>query len=174
MSDFRIRPVDPRAPLLEGLVDLLIDVVEGGASVGFMLPISRERACGFWEGVLTSAGRGERVVLVAEDVADGALLGTVQLVLAMPDNQPHRADVAKLQVHGRARRRGVGEALVRAVEQVAREHGRTLLVLDTVTGSPAERLYARLGWQRVGEIPGYALLPAGGLAGTTVLYRALA
>jgi GNAT superfamily N-acetyltransferase len=106
-------------------------------------------------------------------VESNTIVGTVQVVLAMPDNQPHRADVAKMQVHRRARRRGLGAALMRAAEAAAREAGKTLLVLDTVTGGDAERLYARLGWQRCGEIPGYALWPHGGLCSTTVYYRVL-
>ncbi len=113
------------------------------------------------------------IVLVAEDTATRSLIGTVQLVLTMPDNQPHRADVAKMQVHRRARRRGVGAALLRAIEAEARNAGRTLLVLDTVTGSDAERLYSGLGWQRCGVIPDYALWPLGGLCNTTVFYRQL-
>jgi GNAT superfamily N-acetyltransferase len=138
-----------------------------------MHPLSRDKAVAFWQGVLASAARGERIVLVAEDTETSTIIGTVQLVLSMPDNQPHRADVAKMQVHRRARRRGVGEALMREAEAAAREAGRTLLVLDTVTGSDAERLYTRLGWQRCGEIPGYALWPQGGLCSTTVFYRHL-
>ena len=101
------------------------------------------------------------------------IVGTVQLLLAQPENQPHRADLAKMIVHRRARRRGIGAALMMAAEEVARECGKTLLVLDTWTGSDAERLYARLGWIRVGEIPGYALMARGGLRGTTVYYREL-
>ena len=157
----------------EALADVLLDCVEAGASVGFMHPLSRAKAIAFWEGVLASATRGERIVLVAEDTASGFIVGSVQLVLTMPDNQPHRADVAKMQVHRRAQRRGVGKALLRAIETEARNAGRTLLVLDTVTGSAAERLYSSLGWHRCGEIPNYALLPQGGLCSTTVLYRQL-
>ncbi|HEY1585824.1 MAG TPA: GNAT family N-acetyltransferase [Polyangia bacterium] len=156
------------------LTDLLLDVVAGGASVGFMLPLSRERALEFWQRWLESAARGERIVLVAEEAAASrALLGTVQLVLAMPDNQPHRGDIAKMQVHSSARRRGLGASLMRAAEEEARTAGKTLLVLDTVTGSDAERLYARLGWQRVGDIPNYALFPAGGFCSTTYFFRNL-
>lgn len=99
--------------------------------------------------------------------------GTVQLVLDQPENQPHRADLAKMLVHPRARRRGLGAALMGAAEQMARDCGKTLLVLDTVTGGDAERLYARLGWVRVGVIPDHALLSRGGLTGTTVFYRSL-
>ena len=175
MTDtFRIYPAGPEPAVAEALAEVLLDCVEGGASVGFMHPLPRSRALAFWQNALASAERGERIVLVAEAVDSGTIVGTVQVVLAMPDNQPHRADVAKMQVHRRARRRGLGEALMRAAEAAAREAGKTLLVLDTVTGSDAERLYARLGWRRVGEIPGYALWPQGGLCSTTVFYRALA
>ncbi|HLW64095.1 MAG TPA: GNAT family N-acetyltransferase [Gemmataceae bacterium] len=174
MTDtFRIRRAASHTATAEALADLLIDCVEGGASVGFMLPLPRAKALAFWQGALASAKRGERIVLVAEDIESHLIIGTVQVVLAMPDNQPHRADVAKMQVHRQARRRGIGEALMRAAEAAAREAGKTLLVLDTVTGSDAERLYARLGWQRCGDIPNYALWPNGGLCSTTVMYRVL-
>jgi GNAT superfamily N-acetyltransferase len=169
----RIYRTGPDPAVAEALADVLLDCVEGGASVGFMHPLPRSRALAFWQSVLESAARGERIVLVAEDVETNTIVGTVQVVLAMPDNQPHRADVAKMQVHRRARRRGVGAALMQAAEDAARQAGRTLLVLDTVTGSDAERLYTRLGWQRCGEIPGYALWPRGGLCSTTVFYRVL-
>ena len=157
---------------LEGLVELLLDCVVGGASVGFMYPLSRERALAFWRGVAASVGRGERALLVAED-AGGAIVGTVQVVLAQPDNQAHRADIAKMQVHRRARRLGLGVALMRCAEQVAVGEGKTLLVLDTVTGGDAERLYERAGWQRCGTIPGYALWPRGGLCATTIFFKPL-
>jgi GNAT superfamily N-acetyltransferase len=157
----------------EALADVLLDCVEGGASIGFMHPLSRAKAVAFWEGVLASASRGERIVLVAEDTVSQSIVGTVQLILTMPDNQPHRADVAKMQVHRSARRRGVGASLLRAIEAEARSADRTLLVLDTVTGSDAERLYSSLGWQRSGIIPDYALWPEGGLCSTTIFYRQL-
>jgi GNAT superfamily N-acetyltransferase len=171
---FRIYRAGPDPVIAAGLADVLLDCVAGGASVGFMHPLSREKALAFWQNVLASAARGERIVLVAEDVASNTIVGTVQVALAMPENQPHRADLAKMQVHRRARRRGLGQALMHAAEDAARAAGRTLLVLDTVTGSDAERLYTRLGWQRCGEIPGYALWPRGGLCSTTVFYRVLA
>jgi GNAT superfamily N-acetyltransferase len=135
-----------------------------------MHPLTPARALEFWRGVAEGARRGERALLAAED--DRGLIGTVQLILAQPENQPHRADLSKMLVHRRARRRGVGEALLRAAEEAARESGKTLLVLDTASGD-AERLYARLGWQRCGVIPGYALLPQGGLCDTTIFYRTL-
>lgn len=172
-SNIRVRRAADEPAVAEALADVLLDCVEGGASIGFMHPLSRAKAVAFWQGVQASAARGERILLVAEEVDTGIVVGTVQIVLMTPDNQPHRADIAKMQVHRRARRRGVGAALMRAAEVAALEAGRTLLVLDTVTGSDAERLYARLGWQRCGEIPGYALWPRGGYCSTTVFYRVL-
>jgi len=156
---------------LQSLAKLLIDCVEGGASVSFMHPLSMPRALAFWRGVADSAARGERALLVAED--SSGIVGTVQVVLDQPENQPHRADVAKMLVHRRARRQGLGEALMQAAERVAHECGKTLLVLDTASDD-AERLYARLGWQRCGVIPGYALFPNGEPCDTTYFYRVLA
>lgn len=156
---------------VDELASVLIDCVEGGASVSFMSPLTRERAVAFWRHVARGVAAGHRAVVVAEDAA--GICGTVQLVFDLPENQPHRADLAKMLVHRRARRQGLGAALVRAAEATARDCGKSLLVLDTVTGSDAERLYARLGWQRVGEIPRYALWPQGGFCSTTVFYRDL-
>jgi GNAT superfamily N-acetyltransferase len=153
------------------LAYLLIDCVDGGASVSFMHPLSPAKACEFWGRVAAEVSQGRRALLVAED-AEG-IAGTVQLILDQPENQPHRADLSKMLVHRRARRRGLGEALLRAAESLARECGKSLLVLDTASGD-AERLYARLGWQRSGVIPGYALWPRGGLCDTTVFFRILA
>ncbi|WP_309906539.1 GNAT family N-acetyltransferase [Variovorax soli] len=160
----------PTEAQLQALAALLIDCVESGASVSFMQPLPAPKALAFWRGVAESVARGERALLVAED-ADG-IVGTVQLVLALPENQPHRAEIAKMLVHSRARRRGWGDALMQAAEQVARACGKSLLVLDT-SSSDAERLYARCGWQRCGTIPGYALLPQGGHCDTTFFYRVL-
>jgi GNAT superfamily N-acetyltransferase len=156
---------------LEELAGVLRDCVEGGASVGFMLPLSRSHALEFWTRVAGHVQAGRRVLLVARD--GQGICGTVQLILDLPDNQPHRADVAKMQVHRRARRRGLGAALMRAAEAAARRLGRHLLVLDAVTGGDAARLYERLGWIRVGDIPGYALWPQGGLCSTTYYFRDL-
>jgi GNAT superfamily N-acetyltransferase len=169
----RIRSAAGEPGNAAALAQVLIDCVEGGASVSFMWPLSRHQALAFWDGVLASAQRGERIVLLAEDGASGDIVGTVQVAFAVADNQPHRADVAKMLVHRRARRRGVGAALLQAAESAARTAGKTLLVLDTVTGGDAERLYTRLGWQRLGVIPGYALWPRGGLCDTTYFYKAL-
>jgi len=155
---------------LEQLADILVDCVEGGASVSFMLPMTRAKALAFWRKVADGVARGERTLLVAEDEA--GIVGTVQLTCGLPENQPHRADVAKMLVHRRARRRGAGERLMQAAEARAREIGKTLLVLDT--GDPtAARLYERCGWIASGTIPGYALMPAGGPCATTFYYRQL-
>lgn len=158
-------------PQLRQLAELLIDCVEGGASVSFMHPLSPERALSFWRGVAEGVARGERALLVAGGADE--LVGTVQLILAQPENQPHRAELSKMLVHRRARRQGIGAALLRGAEDVARGCGKTLLVLDTASAE-AERLYARMGWQRCGYVPGYALWPRGGLCGTRFFYRELA
>jgi len=164
-----VRVLDDRE--IDELADVLIDCVEGGASVSFMHPLPRERAVAFWRRVAEGVAAGERALLVADDAR--GLCGTVQLVLDQPENQPHRADVSKMLVHRRARRRGLGTALMRAAEATARECGKTLLVLDAVTDGDGARLYERLGWQRVGAIPGYALFPRGGFCSTTYYYRNL-
>jgi GNAT superfamily N-acetyltransferase len=156
---------------IEALAELLIDCIDGGAGVSFMHPLAPTKAQAFWRRVAAGVVAGERALLVAED--DTGIVGTVQLVLDQPDNQPHRADLSKMLVHRRSRREGLGAALIRAAEQMARDCGKTLLVLDTNTGSDAERLYALLGWIRVGTIPGYSLLPRGGLCATTLFYKAL-
>jgi len=155
------------------LADILIDCVEGGASVSFMAPLSRAKAQAFWRGVAEGVAAGERTLLVALDSTTDSVVGTVQILLCQPENQPHRADIAKMLVHRRARRQGIGALLMRAAEDAARAAGKTLLVLDTVTGSAAERLYQRLGWTRVGEIPGYALWPDGRPCATTYYYKPL-
>jgi GNAT superfamily N-acetyltransferase len=156
---------------IDGLATVLIDCVEGDASVSFMHPLTRERAVAFWRRIAQGVTAGERALLVAED--EQGICGTVQLVLQQPENQPHRADLAKMLVHRRTRHKGLGADLVRAAEAMARECGKTLLVLDAVTGGDAARLYERMGWERVGDIPGYALMPRGGLCSTTVYYRYL-
>ena len=156
----------------EALAEVLIDCVQGGASVSFMDPLPHDKALAFWRGVAEGVARNERVLLVAEDGAEGIVV-TVQLITAMPDNQPHRADVAKMLVHRKARRRGVAQRLMAAVDDAARSAGKRVLVLDTVTGGDAERLYERAGWQRVGVVPDYALMPDGALCSTTYFYRHL-
>ena len=159
------------ARTVDGLVEVLRDCVEGGASVSFMLPLTAAHAREFWTQVATEVRAQRRVLLVARD--EQGICGTVQLITGLPDNQPHRADVAKMLVHRRARRQGLGAALMRAAEAAARTRGRHLLVLDTVTGAEGSRLYERLGWIRVGDIPAYALWPQGGYCSTTYYYRDL-
>jgi GNAT superfamily N-acetyltransferase len=156
---------------LDALADVLADCVSGGASVSFMAPFSHEQAREVFEGVAAEVDAGRRLLLAA--FAGGRLVGTVQVVLALPPNQPHRGEVAKLLVHRSARKRGVAQLLMERAESEARREGRTLLVLDTVTGDDAERLYTRLGWTRVGVIPGYALYPDGLPCDTTVFWKAL-
>jgi GNAT superfamily N-acetyltransferase len=157
---------------IPALADILIDCVRRGASVSFMWPLSRDRAGAFWTQVADGVANGDRLLLTAE--VDGEIVGTVQVVFAGPENQPHRADVAKMLVRGDLRRRGLGERLMRAAEVAALAVGKTLLVLDSVTGGDGERLYARLGWQRVGVIPDYALFPDGEPCATTFFYKRLA
>ena len=157
--------------MVASLADLLIDCVEGGASVSFMLPLTRERALAFWRHVAADVAAGRRALLVAEDAL--GVCGTVQLILDLPENQPHRADLAKMLVSRRMRRRGLGGALLQGAEQMARDCGRTLLVLDAVTDGDAARMYARHGWVRVGDVPNFARYPGGGYCSTTSFYRNL-
>jgi GNAT superfamily N-acetyltransferase len=173
-EDVRVQQigVNEAVACVDALADLLLDCVEGGASVSFMLPFSRDKALAFWRGVAEGVARNERVLLIAEQ-GDGRIVGTVQLIVAQPDNQPHRADIAKMLVSRSARRRGIAQKLMNAVDELARAEGKTVLVLDTVTGGDAERLYARAGWQRVGEVPKYALMPDGEFCGTTFYYKHL-
>jgi len=156
----------------DALIDLLVDAVAGGASVNFVWPMTRDKAEAWWDGALSSHARGERLILAAG--AGSGIDGSVQLVPAPQENQAFRADIAKLLVHRRARRQGLGEALMRAAEAEARKIGRRLLTLDTETGSDAERLYLRLGWTRFGTVPGYAMRADGSRPeAVSFFYRAL-
>lgn len=159
------------ASTIDGLTDVLMDCVNGGASIGFMQPFTRARALSFWQRVAADVAAERRALIAAAD-GDG-ICGAVQLIFDLPDNQPHRADLAKMLVHRRARRRGLGAALLAAAESLARECGKSLLVLDAVTDGDAARMYARAGWTRVGDIPGFALYPDGRPCGTTYFYREL-
>ena len=150
------------------LAGVLADCVNGGASVNFMLPYGAADAAEFFRKVIPSIASGETILLAAK--VDGRIVGTVQLGLDMPPNQPHRAEVKKMLVHRAARGKGIGAALLSHVEAHARQKGRTLLVLDTASDD-ARRLYERGGWQRLGNIPDYALLPAGGLCDTTIYWK---
>jgi GNAT superfamily N-acetyltransferase len=173
VSAFRIRRLERiAAGELAQLCEVLVDCVEGGASVNFMSPMTRGKAEAFWRGVDESLARRERALVVAEDSRQ-VIIGTAQAIWAPQENQPHRADIAKMLVHRRARRLGVGAAVLEAAERAAREAGRTLLVLDTASDG-AERLYERGGWRRVGTILRYALMPDGAPCDTVVFYKSLA
>jgi GNAT superfamily N-acetyltransferase len=150
---------------------VLVDCVEGGASVSYMAPFTHAQAREAFDAVARDVELGRRVLLAA--FAGDELVGTVQVGLATPPNQPHRGEIAKLLVRRSARRHGVAARLMERAEEEARAEGKTLLVLDTVTGDAAERLYERLGWTRVGVIPNYALYPDGRLCDTTVFFKAL-
>jgi GNAT superfamily N-acetyltransferase len=156
---------------LDGLAAVLRDCVEGGASVSYMAPFSDEDARAAFEGFVADAERGRRLIVAAYD--DGELVGTVQVILALPPNQPHRGEIAKLLVRRSARGRGIARLLMERAEDEARAEGKTLLVLDTVTGDPADRLYASMGWTRVGEVPNFALYPDGRPCATTFFWKAL-
>jgi GNAT superfamily N-acetyltransferase len=172
MSMPQVRRLDSiGARELDGLCDVLIDCVEGGASVNFMWPMTRAKAEKYWHAVAESLARGERALLIAED-PHGNIMGTAQAVWAGPENQPHRADISKMLVRRNARRHGVGALVLAAAERAAFDAGRTLLVLDTASAE-AERLYERGGWQRVGVVPKYALMPDGPFCSTVFFYKEL-
>lgn len=174
MSQVTIRMLTPSetATAVPALAEILSDCVEGGASVGFMSPHTPDDAMPYWQGVVHAVTDGNTVLIVAEK--DGEILGTVQLGIGMMPNQPHRADLKKLLVHRKARGLGLSRLLMEAAESAAAKHGRHILVLDTATGSPAESIYEKFGWQRVGIIPQYALMPDGSYCGSTFFYKALA
>jgi len=156
---------------LEQLADVLVDCVEGGASVSFMAPFSHAEALTFFRKVAASVAAGDTVLLAAQ--LDGKIVGTVQLGLDTPPNQPHRADIKKMLVHRSARGHGIGAALMAAVEEEARRHGRWLVVLDTVPGENGHRLYLRAGWTQTGLVPDYALFPDGRPCDTVYFWKKL-
>jgi GNAT superfamily N-acetyltransferase len=170
VSDTNIIVLDAAAAkaAITELAEVLADCVEGGASVSFMRPFGRDDAATFFEKVIASIARGETVLVAAK--RNGRIVGTVQLGLDMPPNQPHRADIKKLLVHRAARNHGIGAKLMERAEAEAKARGRALLVLDTASGE-AERLYVRTGWQRVGVVPDYAMWPAGGFCDTTFFWK---
>ncbi|WP_077962760.1 GNAT family N-acetyltransferase [Ensifer adhaerens] len=174
MSDIQIRLLDETQArdAIPALAEVLSDCVEGGASVGFMQPYPPEAALAYWRGVASAVAAGETLLMVAEGA--GRILGTVQVGVAQMPNQPHRGDLKKLLVHRDARGKGLARRLMDAVEREAATRGKTLLVLDTATGSDAEAIYPRMGWERVGVIPDYAMWPEGGLCATTFFYKRIA
>lgn len=166
-----IRPLAADAPIIEALAGLLVETVAAGGSVSFMHPLAPEKAAAFWRASLEAAASGERVVLGA--FLDGALAATVTLQLALPENQPHRAEIAKMMTRPACRGRGLAGALLREAEALARRHGRTLLMLDTASEGGAAGLYEQHGFVFCGEIPDFALKPHGGLTGTRLYAKRL-
>jgi GNAT superfamily N-acetyltransferase len=156
---------------LDQLADVLVDCVEGGASVSFMSPFPHTEALAFFRKVAASVASRDTVLLAAR--LQGRIVGTVQLGLDTPPNQPHRADIRKTLVHRAARGRGIAAALMARAEQEARRNGRWLLVLDTVPGENGHRVYRRAGWTETGIIPDYALFPDGRLCDTVVMWKQL-
>jgi acetyltransferase len=150
---------------------LLVDAVDSGAGMGFLPPLSEDEAGAYWEGVAREVASGARVVILAH--AEGALAGSAQLDLCQRPNGVHRAEVQKVMVHRRFRRRGVGRALMRAVDEAARDHGRSTLVLDTFAHQDARRLYEAAGWTHAGDVPAFARTAEGALAATSYYYRML-
>jgi GNAT superfamily N-acetyltransferase len=169
MPSIRLVSADEASPFLADLCEVLSDCVNGGASLGFMQPFTPDDAAAYWTGVLESVAAGHTILAVA--LVEDRVVGTVQVGLAQKPNQPHRGDLMKLLVHRSARGLGLSRLLMEMVEHEAARLGRTLLVLDTATGSEAEAIYPRFGWQRAGVIPDYALWPQGGFCDTTFFYK---
>jgi len=169
MRDIRLLDESETRARMGELAEVLADCVAGGASIGFMAPYGPADALPFWGVVAAAVGEGATLLFAAE--REGRIVGTVQVGIRQMPNQPHRADVKKLLVMESERGRGLARALMTAAETEAARHGKTLLVLDTATGSPAETIYERLGWQRAGVIPDYALYPDGRFCATTLFYK---
>ncbi len=172
MPQITIAPLTDLPHIRTALSELLVETVANGGSVSFMHPLAPEVANAFWRDALASAARGERIVLGAFD--GESLIATVTLLLSLPPNQPHRAEIAKMMTCLSHRHRGAATALMRAAEAMAIERGRTLLVLDTAVEDGASKLYERLGFQLTGVIPDYALKPHGGLTGTMIYWKRIA
>jgi GNAT superfamily N-acetyltransferase len=169
MTTLHILDAQAAENAVDGLCAVLSDCINGGASLGFMLPFQPADGRDYWRGVAEAVRLGQTILAVAE--IDGRVVATVQVGLASKPNQPHRGDLMKLLVHRDARGLGLSRKLMDLVEQEAARRGRSLLVLDTATGSDAEAIYPRFGWQRVGVIPDYALWPQGGFCDTTLFYK---
>ncbi|WP_104380894.1 N-acetyltransferase [Sphingobacterium sp. HMA12] len=173
-KDIRIEELkETNNTAVSDFVELTLDIVRGGASVGFMQDINKERAFKFWDEVLAKVQQKKIVLLIAKDTLSDKIIGTVQLQIDLPQNQPHRADVAKMLVHSSFRRLGIAENLLQHLESIACKMKKSLLVLDTVTNSPAHALYLKCGWNVVGDIPNYALFPDGTPCSTTYFYKKL-
>jgi ribosomal protein S18 acetylase RimI-like enzyme len=172
MSGLTIAPLTDLPHIRNALSELLVETVASGGSVSFMHPLSLDGADAFWRDSLAAAARGERIVLGAFDGEN--LVATVTLLLNLPPNQPHRAEIAKMMTKLSHRHRGIASALMRAAEKMAIERGRTLLVLDTAVDEGASGLYEGLGFSLTGIIPDYALRPHGGLTGTMIYWKRIA
>ncbi len=173
-KDFIIEQVSNKTDIdIEQLAALMINVVSNGASIGFMDNLNEAEATLFWSKVLDKVIQGKVLLFVARETHSGQIVGTVQLQIDLPPNQPHRGDVAKMLVHANYRRQGIAEQLLHYLENIALQHNRYVLVLDTVTDSPAQQLYTKCGWVVVGNIPEYALFPDGKACSTTYMYRKL-
>lgn len=172
MREFAIASLSDRPEIRRALSELLVETVASGGSVSFMHPLPLEAADAFWRDSLASAARGERIVLGAFDGVQ--LVATVTLLLDLPPNQPHRAEIAKMMTRLTHRKRGIAAALMREAEKTAIARGRTLLVLDTAVDEGASPLYESLGFNLTGIIPDYALKPRGGLTGTMIYWKKLA
>lgn len=171
MSDIRIEELRPSPETAQQLAEILVEVVAAGGSVSFMHPLPVDEARAFWDRSLESAARGKRIVLGAWDSA--RLVGTVTLLLDLPPNQPHRAEIAKMMTRPATRGRGIASALLRRAEAIASQRARTLLMLDTASDEGAAGLYEKLGYTFAGEIPDFALKPHGGLTGTKFFWKRL-
>ena len=171
MSDIQIKALSPSSEIRSMLSEILVETVANGGSVSFMHPLSQETAEAFWSNSLSAAGRGERIILGAFD--GDMLIGTVTLLLDLPPNQPHRAEIAKMMTRLSHRHRGIATALLREAERIAIAHDRWLLVLDTAEEEGAAELYERMGFKLTGLIPDYALKPQGGLTGTLIYWKRL-
>lgn len=167
----RVLSFDEAKTAILPLSEILADCVNGGASVGFMAPCEAQGFVPYWNRVANEVDAGDTTLIVAEH--QGEIVGTVQLGLSQMPNQPHRADLKKLLIHSTARGLGLARKLMEAIEEEARKHRKTLICLDTATGSPAEAIYSHLGWERVGVIPNYALYPDGSPCATTLFYKGL-
>ncbi|MGJ1417443.1 GNAT family N-acetyltransferase [Sphingobacterium multivorum] len=173
-TDFVVEEVNESSiTLISELVDLTFNIVQGGASVGFMEDLTVEQAKRFWTEVLNKVKQQKTILIIAKDACTHRIAGTVQLQIDLPSNQIHRADVAKMLVHTDFRRMGIAQNLLQHIENIAIDLNKTLLVLDTVTDSPAYIMYQKCGWTKVGDIPNYALFPNGTLCSTTYFYKNL-
>lgn len=169
MVEIRRLKADEVSSLLNDLGALLADCVNAGASVSFLIPFNQNDGEAYFRSILPQIENGGRLLLGA--FSEARLVGSVQVVLSLPPNQPHRGEIAKLLVSPSARRQGIASLLMRAAEQEAGNRGKSLLVLDTVTGGAAEPLYGKLGWVRAGVIPRYALMPDGTPCSTTIFWK---